>query len=189
MNPRWQVLLSPLALFYPETPPPPPNSHALLTHLFTHSGSVWLSPLSDAHCLFKERPITAPRSRWRHCAGRHAPPVLQRRPEMTVDKQWEQTVTPTSIDPAPSLPLLPSTNNATLIPPTLNLYESPHAPPPSSTRTDKNDKWPTLPSLCHHLPVPRFGCPRNYKPISRCRNPIEWAPSLLGSVYVSFIFS
>lgn len=28
-------------------------------------------------------------------------PVLQQRPEMAVDKQWEQTVTPTSIDLAP----------------------------------------------------------------------------------------
>lgn len=50
--------------------------------------------------------------------------VLQPCPEMTVDKQWEQTVTPTSIDLAPrTLPAL--ANNATLIPPTLNLYESP----------------------------------------------------------------
>lgn len=184
MKPHWQVLLSPLALFYPETPL---SSHALLTHLFTHSGSVWLSPLSDVHCLFKERPITAPRSRWRHCAGRHAPPVLQRRPEMTVDKQWEQTVTPTSIDLAPSLPLLPSTTT----PHWFHLHsiymKAPPAPPPSSTRTDKNDKWPTLPSLCHHLPVPRFGCPSHYKPISRCRNPIEWAPSFLRSVRFFYI--
>lgn len=61
---------------------------------------------------------------------------------MTVDKQWEQTGTPTSIDLAGS-PLPAFTNNATLIPPTLNLYESPPpppSPPPFSTRTDKNDK-------------------------------------------------
>lgn len=95
---------------------------------------------------------------------------------MTVDKQWEQTVTPTSIDPAPSPPSPTLTNNTTLIPPTLNLYESPTAPPPFSTTTDKNDKWPTPSSLCHHLPVPRVGCPRHYKPISPRRNPIEWAP-------------
>lgn len=65
--------------------------------------------------------------------------VLQQRPEMTVDKQWEQTVTPTSIDLGlPPLPAL--TNINTLIPPTLNLYESPPASPPFSTHTDKNDK-------------------------------------------------
>lgn len=68
-----------------------------------------------------------------------APLVLQTLPEMTVDKQREQTVTPTSIDLAP-LPLLFPPNNTTLIPPTLNLYESPHAPTSPSTSTDKNDE-------------------------------------------------
>ena len=155
MKPHWQVLLSPLALFYPETPL---NSHALLTHLFTHSGSVWLSPLSDVHCLFKERPITAPRSRWRHCAGRHAPPVLQRRPEMTVDKQWEQTVTPTSIDPAPSLPLLPSPTT----PHWFHLHSIymkaplPHLPPlPGLTKMINDQPYPpsATTSLCLALAV------------------------------------
>lgn len=84
--------------------------------------------------------------------------VLQQRPEMTVDKQWEQPVTPTSIDLAPSPPP-PLANNATLIPPTLNLYESPRAPPPSSTRTDKNDKWPTPSCLSHLLPVHALALP------------------------------
>lgn len=50
---------------------------------------------------------------------------------MTVDKQWEQTGTPTSIDLAGS-PLPAFTNNATLIPPTLNLYESPPSSQPTS---------------------------------------------------------
>lgn len=114
--------------------------------------------------------------------------VLQQHPEMTVDKQWEQTVTPTSIDLLPPPPTPTLINNATLIPPTLNLYESPTAPPPFSTRTDKNDKWPAPSSLCHHLPVPRVGCPRHYKLISPLRNPIEWAPPFLGSVHF-FLFS
>lgn len=72
-------------------------------------------------------------------------PVLQQSPEMTADKQWEQTVPPTSIDLAPStLPAL--TNNATLIPPTLSLYESPlfHLPFPLGLTKMINDQ-PLLP--------------------------------------------
>lgn len=86
--------------------------------------------------------------------------VLQLRPEMTVDKQWEQTVTPTSIDLA-LLPLPSLTNNTTLIPPTLNLYESPGTPPPFLPRLTKmmNDR-------AFLSPLPCVGCPSHYKPIS-----------------------
>lgn len=90
-----------------------------------------------------------------------APLVLQTRPEMTVDKQREQTVTPTSIDLAPA-PLLTRSTNTTLIPPTLNLYESPSTPTSLSTSTDKNDEC----ALAVASPLPCAGCPGHYKPIS-----------------------
>ncbi|CAB1432660.1 unnamed protein product, partial [Pleuronectes platessa] len=78
-------------------------------------------------------------------------PLTDPHPEMMVDKQREQTVTPRSIDLAPS-PLPALANNATLIPPTLNLYESPSAPPPSPPRLTKviNDQ-PLPPSATTSL--------------------------------------
>lgn len=82
----------------------------------------WLSPLNAAQCLYKERYILDPVDT---LCCRPCSPVLLQHPEMAVDKQCQQTVTPTSIDLLPPTPTTPH-----WFPPTLNLYESLRGPLP-----------------------------------------------------------
>lgn len=104
--------------------------------------------------------------RWRHQAARHALLSFT----SILRWQWINNGNKQALPPAliwlahPSL-LSPTTPHWFHLHSIYMKAPPPPSPPPFSTRTDKNDKWPTPSSLFPYLPLPHVGCPRLYKPI------------------------